>query len=248
MSALPLSAIGHNSGAAPLTEMLPEETIDLKSRADELVAAAGRAAVTDDETAGKAVTMAKMLKEHAKKIDDTRKTRKEPFLEDGRTVDRHFQALAEPVTKAVISVVALIDGYRRQKDAEAAAERRRIQDEADKAAREAAAILEKAKEQPITVESEVAYQTAQDRAAALTQQANATTAAPIASEYGFKAGARKIWKAEITDLTAAIKHARKIDPAAVEAAIQQIYDRQVRAGVRALPGAAVTEDSATVIR
>jgi hypothetical protein len=85
-------------------------------------------------------------------------------------------------------------------------------------------------------------------AEALDRQAEQTTAAPTRSVYGVTASARVTYKATITDLTAAIRHARRIDGAAVEACIQQIYDRQVRAGVRTLPGATVDPVTTTTIR
>lgn len=291
--------IGHNQ--PPLTELLAEETVALKSRADDLIASAGRAKVEDDETAGRATTLAKMLAEHSKAIDKAREERKAPFLEAGRTVDRHFGALKQPVDVAKGQVVALLDAYRRKKEAEAAAERRRLEEEARKAreaaeaaererrrieeeaarqrreaeeaqrraeeearrqgdaakaaeaarAREAAARQRaeeerKADEERLAAEVEARRQ--RERADELAKQAAETTAAPIASEYGQKAFAKKVFKARITDLTAAIRHCRKVDEAAIREAVQKIYDRQVRAGVRELPGADVTEDSATVIR
>ncbi|HEV2674104.1 MAG TPA: hypothetical protein VGV37_06140 [Aliidongia sp.] len=303
MSALPKISptIGHNSGAAPLSEMLTEETSGLAARSNELVAATERAKVSDADTAGRATTLAKMLKEHAKKIDETRKVRKEPFLEDGRTVDRHFQALAAPVVEAADRVVKMIDQFRREEEAKAAAERRRLEEEArrqreaaeaaerariaaeaqaqrerdeaqrlmEKAQREAAASEDRAAREQAqreaaqaqakidsenaaarqrALQAEIDNRNARDAAEELVRQAQATTAAPIASDYGIKASGRKVFTAEIIDLTAAIRHARKIDEAAVRDAVQKIFDRQVRAGVRDLPGATVTESSTTVIR
>jgi hypothetical protein len=303
MSALPKLAptIGHNSGAAPLSELLTEETIGLATRADELVAAAGRAAVTDADTAGRATTLAKMLKEHGKRIDETRVARKEPFLEDGRMVDRHFKSIAAPVTEAADKVVRLIDAFRREEEAKALAEQRRLAEEArklreaaeaserarvaaeaqaqrerdeaqrkleqaqreaqanldragrEKADREAAEVRaafdrENAAARERALQAEIDRRKAQDQADELARQAAATTAAPIASDYGFKASGRKVFTAEIVDLTAAIRHARKVDEASVREAVQKIFDRQVKAGVRDLPGATVTESSTTVIR
>lgn len=249
MSNAALAEIGHNSNEAPLAELLTEETEALRRRADELVAASGRAAVTDDESAAKGTLLCKMLKQHTGAIEDARKARKEPFLEAGRTVDAHFAALAKPVQTAAAAVLAMVDAYRRKVEAEAAAERRRIEDEARKAAAEARAAEEAARQAgQMTIENEIAIQQQREQAASLVEQAKATTAAPIISDYGAKATGRTTWKAEITDLKAAIRHALKIDEPRVRAAIQDIYDRQARAGVRELPGATVEPVTTTVVR
>lgn len=249
MSNAALAEIGHNSNEAPLAELLTEETEALRRRADELVAASGRAAVTDDESAAKGTLLCKMLKQHTGAIEDARKARKEPFLEAGRTVDAHFAALAKPVQTAAAAVLAMVDAYRRKVEAEAAAERRRIEDEARKAAAEARAAEEAARQAgQMTIENEIAIQQQRDHAAALAEQAKATTAAPIVSDYGAKASARKVWKFEITDKKEALKHALKVNPAVIHAAVEQVIADQVKAKVREFPGARIYEDSQTVIR
>jgi hypothetical protein len=247
MSSLP-STIGHNSGTAPLEEILGEETIDLIRRRDDLIAGAGRAQISDDETAGKAVTLAKLIKEHGKRIDEDRKSRKEPFLEGGRTVDRHFQNISAPLKTAEDSVVRKIDDYRRQKENEAATERRRLEEEARKAAIEAQRIAEAAREQPITVENEIALQTAQEEADRLTQMAGRTSAVTITSDYGFKAAGRKVENVVIDDFKIALKHALKFDEPAIHAAVQGVYDRMLKAKITNLPGAHIEADSKTFIR
>lgn len=289
--------IGHNSGAAPLEEFLSEESAPLRQRALDLIAGATRAAVTDEDSAGKATLLAKMMADHIKTIDAAREERKKPFLESGRTVDRVYNGLKDQVHTTRAKVVDLIDAYRKRKEAEAAAERKRLQEEADrqrrlaeqaerdrlaaeaKAQREAeeaqrkireaqeeaaragnrAAAAEAARAQAeldrqeserrqAALQAEMDARAAADRAAETEAAAAAVTAAPIDSGYGAKASGRKVFKVEITDLTAAIKHARRIDEAAIIAAVQTVFERQVKAGVRTLPGAEVIESTQTVIR
>ena len=72
--------------------------------------------------------------------------------------------------------------------------------------------------------------------------------APIASAYGPKASRRARFPVKITDLTKAIAHARRVNEPAIRAAVLTIFEAQVRAGVRTLPGAEVIEDSQTVVR
>lgn len=303
----PRAVIGGNQ--PPLAESLIDATAHLKKRADDLVASAGRAAVTDDDTAGKATLLAKMLKEHAAFIETAREERKKPFLEAGRTVDLHFAGLRSPLVGtdpkkiggAAGDVVAMIDAYRRKKEAEAAEERRRLEEEArverekaeaalaaqraaeererqaaleaerrvreaeakaaesknkavrEKAAREAAELRaqqekEAAAARERAMQAEIEDRKRREVAAELDRKAAEVKATPISSGLGAKASSRSKWTVTVDDLAAAIKHCRRVDEATIAAAVQQIYDRQVRAGVRELPGATVKEDSQTIIR
>jgi len=80
------------------------------------------------------------------------------------------------------------------------------------------------------------------------QADHAAAPQPIRSVYGVSAHRRPVYKVEIVDMTAALRWCRKLNEAALLAVVKQIYEAQVRAGVRDLPGAKVTSDSAPVIR
>lgn len=295
----------------PLSEVLADETAELKKRADDLAAGVGRAEVNDEDTAGKATLLGGLIKKHLTIVETEREERKRPFLENGRVVDAHYGNIAlvlaefDSKKKLIGGPLAVlmgkIDAYRKEQDRKAEAERlrlqeeankqralavaaenarlaaeaaaKRAQDEADKKVRDAeeaaqragnaaaaaearrqreAAEALRATEEAATrernLQAEIDQQKAAAAAADLDRQAAQSVAAPISSGYGPKAFGRKSWKAEITDLTAALKHCRKVDEAAILATVQQIYDRQVRANVRSLPGATVTESSTTQIR
>src|SRR5258708_960507 len=125
----------------PLDELLAEETTVLQRRAYDLIDAAGRAIVTDEETAGKAALLTKMMIDHGKKIDQAREERKRPFLEGGRAVDQHFHAIAEPLVGidpkkklggAAAKVAAMVDAFRREQERKADEERRRLEEAARK--------------------------------------------------------------------------------------------------------------------
>lgn len=294
----------------PLSELLPEETVALSSRAEQLADSAGRAVVTDDDTASKATLLAGMMKETLSDIDKARDARKRPFLEAGRMVDAHYHgiearlAIYDQKRKLIggplFHVVGLVDAYRIKKEAQLAAERRRLEEEArrqreaaeaaaraqreaeererlakeeadrrvreaEEAARNATSLLarEKARREAAEatavrqreeaaardrqIAAEIEQRQRMDAANRLDREANQTVATPIRTGYGVSASRRTVWKVEIDDLTAAIRHCRKVDEATILAAVQQIYDRQVRAGVRSLPGARVVEDSITRI-
>lgn len=144
----PHTGIGSNSGAS-LAEMLADDTAALAARAADLAAAAGRAAVTDEETAGKATLLAKMMKECLSGIDTAREAAKKPYLDAGRTVDTHYNGIAGTLAQfdakkkltggPLHDVIGLVDGYRREQERLADIERQRLAEEARKAREEAAA-------------------------------------------------------------------------------------------------------------
>ena len=305
----PRAVIGGNE--PPLTEQLIEETAEFTKRVKQLESNAEKATATNDETAQKATLLAGLMKDVLGEIDKAREDRKRPFLVAGRQVDAHFNGIAgllattdtkgKLVSGPLFKVLGLVDEYRRKKEAEAAAERRRLEEEARKQ-REAAEVAERAwlaaeererqaaeaaarrireaeeaarlattkaareKAQREAAEAEALRQreaaAAQKRqheaalaaldadreAGRLERQAEATIAMPLMTPYGVSARRRTVWIADITDLNAALRHAITVDRAAIVAAVQQIFDRQVRAGVRELPGATVREDSGTSIR
>lgn len=215
-----VAGIGHNSGASSLAEMLIEETEDLKRRADDLIAAAGRAVVTDDETAEKATLLLGMMKSHAGKIEAARKERKQPFIDGGNTVQQHFVALGMPLvgsdlTKltggAAKTVLDKLDARRRQKEAEAAAERRRQEEEARRLREETA----KAEHARLAAEAEQRRQ--QEEAARLIREAEEN-----ARRAGDKAAAEQAAR-ERAENNAKIEREQA---ASREAALQAEIDRR----------------------
>lgn len=269
----PIAGIGHN--LPPLSDQLVEETEALKQRAEDLAGAVSRAAVSDDETAGKATLLAKMITTHRGDIDKARIARKEPFLEGGRAVDSHFKSIDSLLAQVdgkgkviggpLADLMGKIDAYRREQERKAAEERRRLEEEARKqreaaeaaerarreaeqAAAAAQSEAEAAKAREAALAAELESRKAAEQAAAAAQQAEQTAATQIDSGFGAKAHGRKVRTAVITDWTAAGKHAWGLNPDALKEAIQKIYDAQVRAGVKSLPGAHIDETTETRIR
>lgn len=266
-----------DNSALSLAEILEEETLPLRARAELLVGNAAKAKATTQEDVEKCVTLAGMFKDHLKKIEDARKERKQPFLDGGRAVDSHFNGLAAilvtldakgRVTGGPLGkLMKGIDDYRREQERLAEIERRRLAEEARKA-REAQEAAERArleaerkaaeaeserdaeKARADALEAEMQAKWEQEEAERLQREAEMAAAPqPITTAYGVSAGRRTVHKAVLDqDIRLALMHAMKIDPDAIRACVQSIYDKQVRAGVRSLPGATVVEDSATVIR
>lgn len=149
-----------------LASVLEIETTELQTRADDLIAAAGRATVIDKDTAGKATLLLGMIISHGKLVEATRETRKAPFLNDGRTVDQHFGRIKEPLVGtgaklggAGLAVQGRLQKYQDEQTRLAEIERKRLEEEA-RLARQAQADAERAQR-----EAEEALQAAADKAA-----------------------------------------------------------------------------------
>lgn len=241
------AAIGHNSGIVPPPEMLAEETAALSARSTELLGAAERCHVQDDDTAGRAVTLAKMLKDHAKKIDTTRADRKAPYLEAGRVIDGHFKALVQPVEAAAQKVVAMVDAFRREQERRAEEERRRLAEEARRQEEEAER-LRRAAAAAGDTEAEIAAEHAANQAAALHQRAAAVEKPVVQSDYGAKAVGRTVKTASVTDPKAFVAYLLRADKARLVEALTEIAQRLVRAGVAEIPGVEITTTTTTTIR
>ena len=237
--------IGHNQ--APLSEVLPEETAALKKRTEDLIAAAGRAKITDDETAGKLTALAVMVTKHVKLLDETRTARKKPFLEAGREVDEHFGTMIKPLNETLATLRRMSDDWLRQKKAEAAAEAKRQAEEARKAEMEAnrlRAIAEMDDDQSAVEAAGDAMAKAQELAARAAEPVKPV----IDSGLGAKAHATTVKVVTITDLRAALLHIATISEAEAKEFAQKVYDRLARAKVAVLPGAEITDDIASRFR
>lgn len=295
-----LAGIGHNN--PPLSEVLHDETAALRQRAADLAASAGRCAVTDQDTAERATTLAKMIKAHIRALDDARTERKQPFLDAGRTVDGFFGAISQPLKAAESSVVAQIDAYRREVERKAAEERRRQEEEARrlreqaeaaerarrqaelKAEQEAAEAARKVREAEETarragdlaaqaearrqaeeqaradaerreaaLRAEIEARRLQDEADAAATAAATVAVAPIVSEYGAKAGGRKVKVYAVTDAQKLGLWLLRNNPDALTEALLNLAEpiakgMKLPSGSTAIPGLEITEEIKTVIR
>jgi predicted ribosome quality control (RQC) complex YloA/Tae2 family protein len=232
--------------------------------------------VTDRDTAERVTLLAGMMIDHGKQIEAARVERGAPFLASTRTVNGHFQRLRADLVGVDPKVTGgeakhlkgLVDDFYAEEERKAEAERRRLEAEARRAAEAAAAAerdrlaaeaaaREAALKGDVTtalaqsgarVEAEVRQNQLAGDARRLSQQAAETRAVPINTGYGVAAHRTTRYKVEITNLRVALLHAKKLNEPAIRAAVQDIYDRQARAGVRVLPGANVVPDRGMSIR
>lgn len=179
-------------------------------------------------------------------IDVYRRKREEEAAAQRRALEAAETAAREKAAQAI-------------RDAEAAAERDRIQleraqatltaadpAEREKAARAVATLTRTAEVRRVTTETVVAA--ALTKADTYAAQAATTVAAPIDSGLGAKASSRKDTVFTIDNFGKALAHARKIDPDAIRTVVNAVIQRQINAKVKTFPGVTFTEQSKTVIR
>jgi hypothetical protein len=232
--------------------------------------------IRDRDTAERATLLAGMMIAHGHAIETAREKRRDPFLAAIRAINGHFQTLRAALVGTDAKLVGgeakrlkgLVDAFYAEEERKAEVERRRLEDEARRAA-EAAAQAERDRlaaeaaarqatlagdvrtalaQSGVKVEAEIRQQQLAGDARRLSTEAAQTRAEPIRTGYGVAAHRTTRYKAEITNLTLALRHARKLNEAAIRAAVQEIYNRQANAGVRTLPGANVVPDRGMSIR
>lgn len=115
--------MGHN--AMPLLDRLKAEHTAIVERIDQLVTAAAAVPlkITDEETNGKAIELAKMLRVAIKTADGTREIEKEPFQQAGKQVDAFFKIPMDRAKKAREDVLERSEEYLKRKAEEERAER-----------------------------------------------------------------------------------------------------------------------------
>lgn len=200
-----------------LTLRLDEFHANLKERADELLAAVERVPATLDETThDKAAAFVKQMKLHVKKIGDSRVAEKEPFLAGGRAVDGWFGKLSDPLTAACRQVEQRIAAFLKAK---AEAERRVREEEARKAAEEAAARLAAMVDEGDLTTAIVAEETAARAAKAAV--APVADLARTRTAYGTTSSLRTELAFEVTNKAEAVRAiAALLDDEAVAKAIR----------------------------
>lgn len=250
---------GHNR--PPLDELIPQEfrealladKPEFLKKLDDLVDAAERAKADDDETLGRCGDLVKSYRAIIAHVEATHKAVKAPYLEGGRLVDAERKAMLAPVEAAKAKVEAIGNAYVAKREAEAKAERARIEAE-QRAAAEAAARAERerieaeqaAARAAADAESEEEREAAASAAAEAARRAEeaqrAAALAPAApaertlihSDAGATVGGKQEWLCEVEDYTKAMRHVRS-DPK-VKEAIDAAIKRLVRAGQRELTG------------
>lgn len=243
--------LGAGGNKPPLTELLAEETRELKALVDDAIDAMKRLPPCDsEENVQKVTSFAALIKARFKKIDDAREERKKPAFEEVRAIDAFYKALYMPLVGArpdkekggiFATVHAALEDYAREQQRLRREEQQRL----EKAAREAE---EAAKASALAAQQAAASSDLGDQLEAEELQEKAVVQAQQADQLGRKAeaiqpkalirgslggssSATTKWKGRITDLNKALKWARGIDEDTLRAAVQSVLDKQVAAKV-----------------
>lgn len=260
----PRAVLGGNS--PPLAETLPVDTAELSARLEALLGGYGRAVFNTEDDIKKALVLAGQIKRHVDDIDAARVEKGAPYLAATRAINAHYNALTvklavkDPKGKLIggplFELTNKIDKFRRDQEAAAEAERRRLEAEAAKARAEAERLAApppaapqgfgKPVAPPVdTAAAENAIADAQE----LERQAEAIqTKSAIDTGVGVKAGGRQVTVVRIDDIKKAAAHCLKVALPEMKAVIQTVYERLARARVQTLPGATITQETRTIIR
>lgn len=246
----------HNN-PPPLSELLDEETLELRSRRDELLGSVARvpAAIEDEDTNKRAADLVRMITACRKKAETNRVDRKEPFLASERIVDAAFKKITDPLDLAKKQVEQRMTAFQRAKaDAERRAreaEARRQWEESERQRQEAAAAAaalqtEEDLDAAIAAEDRAKQQAADAERARKEALAKPAELSRSRGDFGAVASLHTFWSfadldRDTIDLEALRQHL-PID--ALEKAVRSL----IKAGGRELRGCTIFEDHQTRVR
>jgi hypothetical protein len=258
MSDIAFASPGHNEppeDANPLVDRLNADHDGLLDRANDLVAALGRAPLeVDEDTAG---TMADFIKQIAgcmKDLDKTRVGEKEPYLAGGRAVDAFFKVPADRLAQVKKEAEKRLSVYQRRK----AEEERRAREEEARRQRQAEADARRRAEEAAAsaktdadLDDAVAAEREVEKAHAEAAKANREAAASEAElsrtrGSGAVASLQTFWDFEnLNRDTVDLEPLRQHLP---QAAIEQAVRSFIRAGGRNLRGVSIFQNTRTSVR
>lgn len=251
------AGMGHNQ-PPPEHELIRERLFtscaDKIERRDELTdGAAALPTITDDDAAGDVADFIKLITAAIKDAEATRVKEKEPHLAASRAVDGFFKAeLIDKLEALRRKVESPLTTYLREKEARA----RREREEAAQREREAAAQREREARALQRARMDEEAQQAREKAAASAAEAErldreAETAKPATlsrtrGDMGSVASLRTQWVGRVTD--PAKVDLEKLRPYISPDSIQKALNLAIRAGVRAVDGCVIEEQSTASVR
>lgn len=202
-----------------------------EQRVADLLAAAERAVVNDQDSAGKAGDLIKSINAMGKAVDEVHSTVKKPYFEAGKVVDGLKNALANRLQSAKRIAADKQTEFLREEEAKREAARR-----------EAAAVAHAEAERAAEAERQrLAAENAGDLEALAEVEVVAAPAVvpkapePIRSaDTGTVVSGRKEWQSQVLDYEVAA--IQVLDDDKVKEAIDACVKRRVRAGIRNIEG------------
>lgn len=239
--------------AAEFREQLLTVRPDFEARLADMLAAAARVEVIDDESLGRAGDLIKMYRAAERHIGETHKDVKAPYLAGGRAVDGEKNALIDRITPVRAKVQTKMDAYASKKAAEERAERQRIEQEQRRQAEEAARAQ---READAAEERRLAAVRAGEKVdepapappppPVAIAPVEPTKSEPVRSDAGSTVSGREVWNSKITDYTLAFIACE--DNPKVREAIDKAIAAQVRAGKRKIDGCQIWPTAQAVAR
>ncbi len=241
------AGIGHNKppaeedAKAQFLDALLDERPTFLQRVEEVEAAAGRVAVSDDDTLGKAGDLVKIIRACAKHVDDTHRRVKSPYLAAGRTIDGEKNALTARLDDAKRRAEKPMNAHVAQKEAERRAEEARLREEQRRQAEEAAK-----RQAEIEAAAKAGDEEALAAAAPIPEPVVIAVKEPVRSDVGTAVSQRTTWNSRVDDYELAFMQVS--DDAKVREAIDRAVAGRVRAGVRKIEGVEIWPTTQAVSR
>jgi hypothetical protein len=244
--------IGHN--APPLADILTEETKPLRERADALITSVNNSHIDSPESAAAVATLGNIIRGHREAVEAARKAAAQPY-DDGKALVQatYARGILDPLDAAMAACRKMLDAWRMQLAAEAAAERRKRDAEAAEARR----VAEEAESKKIELEAagdtsgalaaELRQLQAEEHAEKLTAGEGAIRPeAAIRTQAGM-AGTATTVTGKIENIGSFLAWLIRNDPKWLSEILQPRADRLMRSGL-SVDGVARVETSSTRFR
>ena len=181
------------------------------------------------------------LRREASGADDARKAEKKPYDDAGKAVQAKWQPLLQKADLAVGAAKTVLAKYLQRKEDALRAAAEAARQEAERQAAAARKAAENVSPGDLAGLSTVKHLT--ENAIALEKQAGKLEKGKAQAKGGERAvGLRSIWTPALTDPVAALKHYRETQPSALKEWLLDQARQDVRAGKRAIPGFAISEE------
>ena len=220
----------------PLATMIGR-AIEAKPRADDLIRAVGNvpAKIIDAKMAGDVGQLIKMIRSHAKTLEDERKAIVGPIGEGVKRINARFKVVTDPLKAAEAELgnrnTAFLHEQRRLAQEE---EARLRTEQADKALEDAAKLEAEGKDE----EAAEVLEEAVDGVAPIVQEVKT-----VRGDYGATTGLRDFWCVEVEDISKVPAEFMIVDEAALTRAV-----RRAENPLREIPGCRIFNEPKAVTR
>ena len=235
-----LAPIGHNCPPLSPFEIAEKEVDDLYSEASLWL---DGTKVDSQEIADGLGNLLNLIRAAEKRADAARVTEKKPHDDAAADVQARYKPLLDKTKRASDAIKKAVAGWLAEQERirqAAAAEARRIADEAAEAARQAHRIAQQQGTLEDLADADDMLAAAKDaeKAATRVEKASVKTGGGI----GRAVSLRTIYKPSLTDFQAACRHYYQRCPDDMKAWLQSMAERDVRAGMMDIPGFTINEE------